>query len=241
LTVPASVSLAGSLVLASAFLLSSYCRRFTLEIARRWQSLSAGVAVAYVLVNLLPELEEHRATVAGSALGALLDVQKRIYIWVLAGLLAFAGLSRLRSHSSHGTQAERVKLLFRGAIAGYSLYVLLIGFLLVRREDASLLSLGLYVFAIGLHLFMVDGEMAEQFEERYERRGRMLLAGSAPAGWALGMVGAFPDEFTSRLFAFLAGGVLVTSIHSEIRAEEGVRFLWFVAGSVVYAVVLMLV
>jgi hypothetical protein len=236
---PAGVSLGGSLLLASAFFLSRYCLRLTLQIERRWHALSAGVAVAYVFVSIMPELEEYRSLVSGSAMGTLLDTEKRIYLWALAGFMAFTGLSRLRTASS--VSPRKVGRLYSGTIAGYALYVLLMGYLLVRREDSSLVSLGLYVFAIGLHLFIMDGELAEQFEHRYQPRGRVLLAGCVLTGWALGIAGAFPDSVTFRLFAFLAGGVLITSAHAELRAEETTRVWWFVAGAAAYATVLMLV
>jgi hypothetical protein len=78
---PAELSCSGSLLLASAFLLSGYCRKFTLQIKRRWHSLSEGVAVAYVFVNVMPELEEHHHNVSASAIGTLFNLEKRIYIW----------------------------------------------------------------------------------------------------------------------------------------------------------------
>ena len=130
-------------------------------------------------------------------------------------------------------------------LSGYACRIcallLLIGYLLVRREDSSLLSLGLYVFAIGLHLFMVDGEMAEKFEQRYARRDGLMLASCALLGWVLGIMGPIADGVTSRLFAFLAGGVLITSVHAEMRAEESSRFGWFVGGSAAYSCILMLI
>jgi hypothetical protein len=49
-------SMAGISLLASAFILSHYCRRFTENIKLRWQALSAGVAVAYKFINIIPEL-----------------------------------------------------------------------------------------------------------------------------------------------------------------------------------------
>jgi hypothetical protein len=236
---PASVSFSGSLLLSFAIVLSRYCRKFTLQIERRWRALSAGVVVAYVFISVMPELEEHRPSVAESTLGALLDTEKRIYLWALAGFVAFAGLSRLRCVPASGLR--RPGWLYTGTVLGYALYVLLIGYLLVRREDTSVVSLALYVFAIGLHLFMVDNELAEQFEHRYESSGRRLLVASALLGWVLGIAGVFADSFTSRLFAVLAGGVLITAVHAEIRAEGGPRFWWFVGGAGAYATILMLI
>jgi hypothetical protein len=227
------------MLLAGAIVLSRYCRKFTLQIERRWRALSAGVVVAYVFVSVMPELEEHRPAVAESSVGTLLGVEKRIYLWALAGFVAFAGLSRLRSMPVGGFR--RAGWLYSGTVVGYALYVLLIGYLLVLREDASVLSLALYVFAIGLHLFMVDSELAVKFQRRYESGGRWVLVGCALLGWALGIAGAFPDSVTSRLFAFLAGGVLITAVHAEVRAEEEPRFWWFVGGSAAYATILMLI
>jgi hypothetical protein len=235
----AAISLVGSLLLASAFVLSRYCRKFTVRIERRWHALSAGVAVAYVFVSVMPELEEHRPAVSESAIGALLDIEKRIYLWALAGFVAFAGLSRLRT--APASEPRKLAQWYSGTIAGYALYVLVIGYLLVRREDATILSLGLYVFAIGLHLFMMDTELSEQFEHRYEPWGRVLLACCVLLGWALGIAEALSDSATARLFAFLAGGVLITSVHAASHAEEGPRFWWFVGGAAAYATVLMLV
>ena len=177
---PASVSFGASLLLAGTFFLSRCCLKFTRHIERRWHALSAGVAVAYVFVSIMPELEEHRPVVAGSAIGTLLDTEKRIYIWALAGFMAFTGLSRLRSAPSDSPR--KVGQLYSGTIAGYALYVLLMGYLLVRREDSSVVSLGLYVFAIGLHLFIMDGELAEQFEHRLPTR-RKSVAGLLCALW----------------------------------------------------------
>ena len=234
-----ALSFSGSLLIASGFVLSRYCRRFTLQIKHRWSALSAGVAVSYVFISLLPELEEHRTAVAGSAIGTLLDVEKRIYLWALAGFVAFSGLSRLRS--ARVGESPWKALLYPGEMAGCGLYGLLIGYLLVRREDTSVLSLGLFVFAIGLHLFMVDGELGEQFEQRYKWGSSALLASCVLLGWVLGIINAFPDSFTSRLFAFLGGGILITSVHAEVRAEEGTRFWWFVGGAATYATLLMLV
>ena len=130
---------------------------------------------------------------------------------------------------------------FWGEMAGYSLYTLLIGYLLVHREDPSLLSLGLFVFAMGLHLFMVDIELVEQFAHFYQPWGRMLLIASVLVGWMLGIANALPDSFTSRLFAFVIGAVIVMSAREELPAGQSRRFWWFASGAFCYATLLMLI
>lgn len=239
---PQVISFVGAALLACAFVLSDYCRQFTATIKRTWQALSAGVAVAYVFMNVIPELEEHRPTVAGSAIGTVLDAEKRIYLWTLAGFVTFVGLSRFPAGSNpNSSQTVSTKVPFWGEMLGYSLYTLLIGYLLVHRENTSLLSLGLFVFAMGLHLFMVDIELVEQFERFYQPWGRMLLIASVLVGWMLGIFDAFPDSFTSRLFAFVIGGVVVISAREELPEGQSRRFWWFAGGAFSYAALLMLV
>jgi hypothetical protein len=239
---PQAISLASVALLVCAFVLSDYCRQFAVKIKRTWQALSAGVAVAYVFINVIPELEEHRPTVAGSATGTLLDAEKRVYLWTLAGFVTFVGLSRLPVDSkSDASQTFGAKVPFWGEMAGYSLYTMLIGYLLVHREDPSLLSLGLFVFAMGLHLFMVDIELVEQFTHFYQPWGRVLLIASVLVGWMLGIANVLPDSFTSRLFAFVIGAVVVMSAREELPTGQSGRFWWFAGGAFCYATLLMLI
>src|SRR5215831_12104835 len=92
---PSAISFAGAALLTSAFLFSLFGRGSTPKIKGRWQAVSAGVTVAYVFLNVLPELEVHRPTVAASAAGALLDAQKKVYLWTLTGFVTFVALTRL--------------------------------------------------------------------------------------------------------------------------------------------------
>jgi hypothetical protein len=195
-----------------------------------------------VFVGIIPELEEHRQAVATSVSGNLLDAEKRIYLWTLTGFVTFVGLSRFPVHlSSMASQTASAKLPFWAEMAGHSLYTLLIGYLLVHRDDQSLVSLGLFVFAMGLHLFVMDVDLNEQFERFYQPWCRALLMISVLLGWMLGIVDALPDSFTSRLFAFVVGGVAVLTAHEELPTGENGRFWWFAGGALCYATLLMLI
>jgi hypothetical protein len=226
-------SYCGLLPLVAAFVSAHYCRRFTSQIEHRWQALSAGVAVAYVFINVIPELEEHRAVVAGTAMAVILGIEKKVYLWALTGFIAFAALSRLRFVQG----ASRT--VYWGAMTGWGVYMLLIGYLLLHREDPSMLSLWMFAFAMGLHIFMLDTQLAEHHPGGYEPWGRCLLLSCLLLGWAMGVVDALPDSLTSRLFALVAGGVIITSAHEEIAVEKSGRFWWFACGAAVYASVLM--
>jgi hypothetical protein len=94
---------------------------------------------------------------------------------------------------------------------------------------------------MGLHILMMDSELVERFEGIYEPKGRMLMVACLLLGWVLGSIDALPDTFTSRLFAFVVGGVVITSAHEELSFEEDGRFGWFVGGAAAYATLLMLI
>jgi hypothetical protein len=234
------LSFAGALWLSAAFLFARLSRRLTSKIKRMWEALSAGVAVAYVFVNVLPELEEHGTIISQSGLGALLNADKRVYLWALAGFITFARLNGPRAALPGIPQSHRVRSYWT-AMARFAPYMLLMGYLLVSRETASETALFVYVLAMSLHIFMLDIETAEQFGRLYEPKGRATLASCVLAGWILGATGALPSGLTSRLFAFFLGGVMIISAHEEISTEGGRMFWWFVGGASVYACVLMLI
>jgi hypothetical protein len=87
----------------------------------------------------------------------------------------------------------------------------------------------------------LDNELTERYEDLYEPWGRRLLFSCLLLGWALGMGDALPDSITSRLFAFVVGGVVITSAHEELPIEENGRFVWFAGGAASYATLLLLI
>jgi hypothetical protein len=190
----------------------------------------------------MPELVEHGQVIANSTPGTLFNPDKQIYLWALAGFVFFAGMRRLQIRTGpDARQTNYTDVVFCGEVAGYASYTLLIGYLLTHREDKTILSLGLFVFAMLLHLFLVDTDLEEKFQRRYEAVGRILLVSGLFVGWVLGTFDAFPDSFTSRMFAFVVGGVVITAAHEEWAAEEGNRFWWFAAAAAGYSTLLMLI
>jgi len=231
--------LLGLTILAGAFPLAGWSARFTHRIGQRWRSLSAGIAMAFMFVSVLPELAEHQPTIAAAAHGSILNAEKRIYSWALFGFVSFAGLREFGG-SAEDRPRPRGGLFYWGRILGFAIYVALIAYLLSHREDSSLPSLGLYLAAMGLHLFMVDVALSEQFGRLYEPVGRMILVTAVFIGWWLANLHAIPEVITSRLFAFILGGVTITSAHEEMGDGKSGYFWWFCGGAAAYALLLML-
>ena len=211
---------------------------------KAWISVAAGAAVAYVFVDVLPELgARHRAFVE-TAGEALLFAEQRIYVVALVGFVLFYGLehmvltSRVRGRADAGDgMGDPVYWLEAG---GFALYTWMIGYLLVERARIGGVALLLYGAAMAFHFFMIDHALREEHGGAYDRAGRWILAASVLAGWLAGTTTQMSDPWLARLFAFVAGGVVITSMKAELPREGEGRFWPFCLGAAAYALLLML-
>lgn len=234
-----------ALVFCAVYMAAGRLHALQAHFPRRWLSLAAGVAVAYVFVDILPELGvRHREFVAAAG-PRLLFAEQRIYLAALLGFLSFYSMEHFvfasRSADVLPDSGERARAAFLFHIGGYALYSWLIGYLLLDRVLQSGLSLGLYAAAMSLHLAVVGNALTREHGHAYHRRGRWLLAASVLAGWLTGAVAPVSETVISRLFAFVAGGVVMTSMNEELPQEREGRFWWFVLGSAGYTLVLLVV
>lgn len=210
-----------------------------------WLSFSGGVAVAYVFLHVLPELAAHEATFAQALDLPGEAAEAWVYALALLGLAVFYGLERLAKDSRARSRAaggdDRVEgELFWLHLGPFALYNLMIGYLLLHREQAGLASLSFYFVAMALHFVTSDLGLAGHHKERYRRHGRWLLAGAGLAGWALGAGVTAPPLAIGGLFAFLAGGVLLNVLKEELPEERESRFWPFGLGAAGYGVLLLL-
>ena len=212
----------------------------------RWLSAAGGVAVAYVFLHILPELSGHQKTFAKGLGLSEQAAETWVYLVALAGLAIFYGLeraakaSRSRSRGKSGKDAVEAKV-FWLHIGSFGLYNVLIGYLLLHREEAGLWSLVIYFVAMSLHFVTNDFGLREDHKERYDRRGRWLIATAVMAGWTLGALTSISGIVIGFLFAFLAGGVVLNVLKEELPEERQSRFLPFALGLGGYAIVLLLV
>lgn len=239
-----SWSLAAALVLGAVYAVGRRIGRSEESGRNRtWISVAAGVSVAYVFVDVLPELAvRHEAFVKASGEG-LLFAEQRIYLGVLVGFVIFYGLEHMvlvsrtrgRRHAGDGA-GDAVYWL---EVAGFAAYSWLIGSLLVERAGAGGLALGLYTVAMALHFYVVGHALGEEHGRAYDRVGRWVLAASVLAGWGVGTITHMPEAILSRLFALVVGGVVITSMKAELPREGEGRFWPFCLGAAGYALLLL--
>jgi len=231
------------LLLAATYLLGDRLLPRARKHPRRWLSVGAGASMAYVFLDALPELAGHQGKFLART-GEVAAAEHRIYALALVGFVFLYGLDEMVRRSGRGDGgpegADTGGAVFAAHIAGYALYGVIIGDALVTRAVRGSLAFPLYVVAMILHLLVVTSALAREHGKRYHRRGRWVLAASIPAGWAVAVLAPLGEVAMARLFAFVAGGVLMTSANEELPRDKGGRFGWFVAGASVYGALLFL-
>jgi hypothetical protein len=209
---------------------------------RRWVSVAAGVSVAYVFVDVLPELAAQHETFRKAAGEGLLFAEQRIYVLALLSFVALYGLehmvlaSRERRREAAPEAADPGYWLHLGGFAAYSA---LIGYLLVERAGRGPLALAVYGLAMALHFLIVDHSLREEHGRVYDHGGHWVLAASVLAGWVAGATTPLSEVVFARLFAVLAGGVVITSLRAELPGEREGRFWPFCLGAAAYTVLLL--
>jgi hypothetical protein len=210
----------------------------------RWLSGAGGVAVAYVFLHVLPELAAHQRTISEALELSEQLTDSLVYLVALAGLATFYGLeraakaSRLRSRAGGRSDAVEAEL-FWIHMGSFVLYNVLIGYLLLHREETGLVPLLIYFVAMALHFVATDYGLREDHKDRYEHRGRWMTAAAALLGWAVGAVTEIPQVLVGFLFAFLAGGVVLNVLKEELPEDRQSNFGAFALGTAGYALILL--
>lgn len=199
-----------------------------------WLSFAGGVSVAYIFLHVFPELASIQEHFSDHNLFSGV-VHSQVYLLALLGLVIFYGLEKLAkaSSASGGESSEGGFMLH---LSAFALYNALIGYLLVHREDPSLAGLGYYVLAMGLHFLVNDYGLRQHHKDRYRRYGRWILAAAILAGFGVGTFTHINANLMHGLFAFLAGSIVLNVLKEELPEERQSRFVPFLGGSTVFAV-----
>lgn len=213
---------------------------------RRIISFSAGMAVAYVFVHLLPEVGEASARVArvGEEL-RLPYADLRVYAAALVGFIVFYGLAQVRcsgladTPEGAGEASERFHL--KALTASYALYVFVVNYVMAHTMEAGGGRLALFALAMGLHFLGIRYGLRRDAPPLYEAWGKHLLAGSALAGWAMAVVLPLGEQAANLLLGFVAGAVIMNTVIVELPGEREGRFYAFVGGGALYTAVLLLI
>lgn len=210
----------------------------------RWLSFAGGVAVAYVFMHMLPELGEHGRTLARAADLPEALADSAVFAVALAGLALFYGVERAlltsRRASRHLGEGDRPEEgVFWLHIGSSALLIAVIAYLLNNRDDLTLAGTATYFVAMSLHFSTADFGSRAHHPESYDRWGRWVLVAATAGGWLLGLLTDLPQAAIAALFAFVAGGIILTVLKEELPEEREGRFWPFLIGAALYAALVL--
>jgi hypothetical protein len=210
--------------------------------SRQFVSFSAGMAVAYVFVRLLPELATATAELVEiSGEDALPFVQIRVYCAALLGFMTFYGLEHMSTRSSVAhAEGEGESTGQRMLTGSYALYVFVVCYLMAHEMRAGGGQLVLYALAMGLHFLGFAYSLHRDDPTTYDDWGRKVLAVAALGGWAVALARPLPESFSHILLGFVGGALIMDTVTSELAEQSEGQFLPFVSGAAIYTVVLSL-
>jgi hypothetical protein len=140
-----------------------------------------------------------------------------------------------REHSGATAAAGGKDAIYWLHLVGFAAYSCVIGYLLVERVDRGLVALAAYTFAMAVHFLIVGHSLAEEHGVEHRTCSAWVLASSVLAGWLVGTTSQVSETVFARLFAVLAGGVVITSLRHELPGDRQGRFWPFCWSAVLFA------
>lgn len=212
---------------------------------RWWVSIAGGVSIAYIFLDILPELSSAQVDVEHGNIPFLIYLEKHVYILALVGLAIFYGLEKLalRSRSHHhetmGNDYTQSGV-FWIHIGVFALYNGILGLLLWEAEGHGLVACLVLFFALALHFLVNDIGLQEHHKQTYDRFGRWILAAAILLGWSAGHRFHGNAAAVSAIWALVAGGIILNVLKEELPAEQDSHFGMFVTGAALYSGLLLM-
>lgn len=213
---------------------------------RRFLSFAAGIAVAYVFVDVMPALGRMSDLVMNTP-GAFqrLFPEYSVYLWAMAGFLLFYCLETMvvvvprDSENQAGGHAEPPPWLAWLHVGGFAAYAWMLSYIMVWKLHEPL-ALCIYAVAMGMHIFPIACNLSHHYPSVYNRQGAVVLALASLLGWVTGVAVNIPKPILVNLVAVVVGGVIVNTAITELPKEGEGRRGHFLAGALVYTVLLLL-
>lgn len=209
-----------------------------------WISVAGGVSIAYIFLDILPELSRAQAEVEHTSGPLVAYLENHVYILALLGLAIFYGLeklalkSRSHHHKTKGNDHTHPGI-FWIHVGSFALYNGILGLLLWEAEGHGLVACLLLFFALALHFLVNDVGLREHHKQAYDRIGRWILAAAILLGWALGHDFHGNAAAVAAIWALVAGGIILNVLKEELPEEQDSHFGMFVAGATCYSALLL--
>lgn len=198
----------------------------------KFLSVGGGIAIAYVFVDLLPNLSESDKIVRKLLSGIFPYFERHVYVLALCGFLLFFIDSRSKNFVWKS-------LSYWLSLSSYALFNFFIGYAIAYKDDPNIQPLALFTFAMALHYFTNDYTLTKEDALDYERYGKWILINSLIGGWLIGNLFLISDAAIALVNAFIAGGVIMNVTRHELPAENPNNTKIFLLGAAFYTCILL--
>jgi hypothetical protein len=224
-----AVAVLAAAALSSSVLASRRLSRVPPNVQRAFASFAGGVAISFVILQLVVELVEDVSHGLHAALPLGTEPMHTLALVLLFGMAVFCV-----AHAYASKRPEGVRTYAALAIP-YAIYSTLVGAALVEEIHHGVKPFVLYLLAMVLHLGVSDQQLSAHFPDEH-RRARRAVVTFAPLAGAVGwIVLAPPAPLFDVMLALVAGATLLNAIRKELPPPTEMRSGAFVAGVVIYA------
>lgn len=215
-----------ALVFIGVHLASYKLYRFSEKYKGKVLSLSGGIAISFVFLELLPVLphaESHIKDILSknpSTKGFLKDAAFGIaFIGFIIFFLVEYSAVKFRERKTEETQedVEHIKSVFYVHLSITAILTMIVTYLVRFELEKSILKVILYTVAVSFHFFVVDRSLEEFYQTLYVPFGRYILAITAFLGWLWSALFPEHEPIAYILFAFIAGAILFYSILLKMK------------------------
>jgi len=234
-------SFVGATLIALVHLLTSHFR-FIRQPNNPWVPASAGIALAYVLMDIFPHLAKMQSKLPTIFESDVYGSPTHIaYLVCLIGFAVYLGVflsvkrylaGRALSEISFDSPPAPIKIVNASLVA----YSFLIGYLLSEQVTHRPEPVLLFGAAMAMHFAGIDGLIHEQVPNHYDRSVRFMFVASVYIGWITGIVLEISDATLTLWYAFLAGGLIVITTVIELpHIGSRMQYGAFIIGTGVFS------
>jgi hypothetical protein len=236
------IAFAATMVLMFFHLVSSWFAKLLPQNGRGFVSFSGGVAVAYVFLQMLPNLVEYNKPIGEYLIKnqwLTSFTELLIYIVALFGFLIYYGLDLTAER--YRDQGNDVRFVYELHLFMFCLYNFLITYTMSLRVVSSITGTVLFTIAMALHFILTDQKFCRFYPNQFNHKGQFILIAALLFGWICSVVfDPVNVLMVAMMIAFLAGSVLLNVFREELPAVNTASFSWFAFGVVCVATVLLM-
>lgn len=234
--VPYDFAFVTALVLAAVYALTPQIE----HLLERWTpivaSVGGGAAVAYVFLELFPEIYHSHAAL-GDAIFPLILVSFLGY-FVIEQRLHIKAVARSVTADAGHHDPDGILFWIHFGLTWF--YVWLIIYSLPVAAHHSLFFAILTGLALSFHTIYKDIVLRDNHHSTFGRSGRYLLVLAPVAGWLSRSIGEQPELMVEISLAVMAGLLIQSVFREEIPGYEAILLRWFIGGAAVYGTLVVI-